>query len=200
MKPSVLWTLTCLVCQWLWMFFLCFLAYRFLPPFLFSLFWVSTHFLRDLSYSQGNSHANLNLLPRYLYIFLIRHYHLKLIWINIYTSFSYPPHQNEQLFFPNTAFISGCAMCFFVESYKIQIYSIVLEEMESQSIQGLLCFLGVHLSSRGFIELPCHEERNPCPCYYLSMLASPETSRILSLALRDQSMHFAAEQTLICIC
>lgn len=70
-------------------------------------------------------------------------------------------------------------MCLFVDSYKIQIYSVVLEEMESQSIQGFPCFLGVHLSSRGFMELPCHEERDPCPCCYLSMLASPGTSRTL---------------------
>lgn len=90
---SVLWTLTCFVCQWLWMFFLCILA-SLASPYHFCF-----HYSLSKLISSGTSFIpmaipmwiiNLHLIPWYQNIFLINHYDLNSIWLKIYTSsFSY---------------------------------------------------------------------------------------------------------------
>lgn len=85
---SVLWTLTCLVCQWLWMFFLCFLAH------LASSHHLYFHYAGSKLISWGTSFIlvripmwilNVHVLPWYMYIFL-RSLSPHSICINIYTS------------------------------------------------------------------------------------------------------------------
>ena len=84
---------------------------------------------------------------------------------------------------------------FFVESYKLKIYSVILEEMESQSIRGFPVSLGYSISPGGFTVTMRSENHVLAiiyPCWHLLRL-----SECWSLAFRDQAMHFAVEQTLI---
>lgn len=91
---SVLWTLTRLVCQWLWMFFPCFLAsLASSHQFYFHSSWSKLISLGISFILMGipMQILNLHLLPWYVYLFFIGHHHLNPIWINIYNHhFSIP--------------------------------------------------------------------------------------------------------------